>query len=397
MRYVWVSLGLFTLVAGLAGVKAAQIGSLIKMGETMKKMGPPPEVVSTAVAQVQNWDDTLSAVGSISAAKGVALSNDAPGVVSRINFESGKAVKAGQVLLELDTKVERAQLASLQSRMELAKLNLERTRALNTSGSVAKSQLDSEEAQLKTAIADAQAIEAQISRKIVRAPFTGRLGIRQVNLGQYLNAGSTITVLDSMESVFVDFSMPQQVLLALKVGIPVRMSVQGAENEELTGSITALNPEVDATTRSIKVRASVANTDGKLRPGMFANVKVELPKGDSQVIIPATAVIHASYGDSVFVIQDRKDEKTGAVVKGPDGKPVKEARQQFVRLGEARGDFVGVLDGVKAGDEVVTAGAFKLRNKSGVVINNSVQPPAQLNPRPSNTFGLSEDKAKAKS
>jgi membrane fusion protein (multidrug efflux system) len=243
--------------------------------------------------------------------------------------------------------------------------------------------LDADEAQLKAGTTDTGALEAQVGRKTVRAPFSGRLGIRLVNLGQYLNSGTPITVLEAIETVYVDFTLPQQRLADVKLGMPVRVTIESAEGAAHDGTVSAIDPAVDSTTRTIKVRAGVVNKQENLRPGMFANVSVILPQQGSFVTVPATAVIHASYGDSVFVVEDKKDE-AGKVVNGPDGKPAKVARQQFVRPGDARGDFVAVLDGVAEGQEVAMAGAFKLRNGSSVVINNDVKTAPQLAPHPEN-------------
>ncbi len=383
MRITLVILGLLVIIGGLVGVKYKQISSLINMGKTMEKSGPPPEAVATAVSQEQSWEGTIEAVGSIAAARGVALSNDAPGVVSRINFESGAFVKAGQILVELDSSVERAQLASAAARKDLAAIVAGRSRALVKSDTIAQSQLDSDDAQLKTASTDVSGIQAQLDRKIVRAPFAGRLGIRNVNLGQYLNPGTTLTVLEAIDSVYVDFSLPQQRLSSVKVGMPVRVVIEGADGTATDGVIAAIDPVVDSATRQLKLRASVPNKQEKLRSGMFAKVEVVLPDSSKVTTVPATSVIHASYGDSLFVVEDKKDD-AGAPVKNDKGEPVKVARQQFVKLGEARGDFVAVDDGVKAGQTVVTAGAFKLRNGASIVINNGVKIAPQLNPHPEN-------------
>ena len=383
MRYLVTILGLLLVIGGLGTVKFKQISSLINMGKQFEKSGPPPESVSTTPAQEQSWEATLSSVGSIAAGKGVALSNDAPGVVSRIHFESGAFVHEGQVLVELDSSVERAQLASAQARRDLAQVTATRTRALVEKNAIPQSQLDNDDAALKTAGTDLNAIQAQIDRKIVKAPFSGRLGIRAVNLGQYLNPGTTLTVLEAIDSVYVDFTLPQQRLADLKVGMPVRVSLEEGNKSVKEGAIAAIDPEVDAVTRTLKVRASVPNKQGDLRPGMFAKVEVELPQKAASVIVPAPAILHAAYGDSVYIAEDKKDAN-GAVVKGPDGKNAKVARQQFVKVGESRGDFVSILDGVTAGQEVVTGGAFKLRNGAGIVINNEIKPAAQLDPHPEN-------------
>ena len=382
MRYVLAGLALIVLVGGLAAVKFTQISSLISMGKEMQKQGPPPEAVGTATAEEQTWGGSVSAVGTITSVKGVAISNEVPGVVSAIRFQSGASVKEGQTLLELDSRAERAQLASIEARQELATSNVGRTRALVADKALAQAQLDTDESALKTSSADLNALRAQIDLKVVRAPFTGRLGIRQVNLGQYLNPGTMLAELEAIDSVFVDFSLPQQRLEAISVGMPVRVTVEGI-NLSAEGAIAAINPAVDATTRTLKIRASVPNKDEKLRPGMFAKVAVVLPEKGTVVALPSSAVVRASYGDSVFIVEDKKDD-AGAVTKGPDGKPSKVARQQFVRLGEARGDFVSIADGVKPGLEVVSAGAFKLRNGVGIVVNNDIKIEPQLAPKPEN-------------
>lgn len=383
MRYLVVILGLVLVVGGLVGVKYKQISTLIGFGKQMEKAGPPPETVSTALSREEKWERSLSTVGSITAVKGVTISNDAPGVVSGIRFESGAVVKQGQVLVELDSRVERAQLASAVARKELAGINAGRSRALVASSAIPKAQLDTDESLLKSSNADLGALQAQIDRKTVRAPFAGRLGIRTVNLGQYLNPGTPLTVLEAIDAVYVDFSLPQQRLADITVGMHVHIVIEGSGGLALDGAIAAIDPSIDSTTRTIKLRASVPNKDEKLRPGMFTTVSVVLPDRGSLVSIPATALVHASFGDSVFVIEDKKDDK-GAPVLGANGAPAKMARQQFVRVGEARGDFVAIVDGVTPGQEIVTAGAFKLRNGSSVVVNNDVKLTPELAPHPSN-------------
>jgi membrane fusion protein (multidrug efflux system) len=382
MRYVIPAGILVAIVAGLGGIKWKQISTLMHAGAAAQKLGPPPEVVGTAVAVEDAWEGTLSAVGSVAAVRGVAVSNEAPGVVIAIRFESGDTVRAGQVLVELDTSVERAQLASAEARKDLAALGAERSQKLAQHDAVAKAQLDGDEAQLKSSSADWSALKAQIERKTVRAPFAGRLGIRSVNLGQYLNPGTPVTVLESLGSVYVDFTLPQDDLPLVKVGTAVRVRVGGA-GPELAGSVGAVDPSVDPITRTIKLRASVPNKKDQLRPGMFLNVVVVRGEKSKVIVAPATAVVHASYGDSVFVVEDKKDE-AGAIVKDPNGKTLRVARQQFVRLGAARGDFVAIADGVKAGQELVTAGAFKLRNGAGVTINNDIKPTPSQTPHVEN-------------
>ena len=374
MRYLIPLVVLVAIVAGLGSVKFRQIQTLLQAKEVGEKMGPPPETVGTAVAAEDSWEGTIAAVGTVAAVRGVAVSNESPGVVTAIHFESGQVVRAGQVLVELDTSVERAQLASAEARKQLADLSAGRSRALAEREAASKAQLDADEAQLKTSSADFGALKAQIDRKTVRAPFAGRLGIRNVNLGQYLQPGTAVTVLESLGSVYVDFSVPQQYLRDVKVGTPVRVTLTGAgTGTVLDGAIGAVDPAIDATTRSIKLRASVPNPKDKLRPGMFVNVEVVRNQKSRVVTAPVTAIVHASYGDSVFVVEP-----------GPTDKAAKVARQQFVRVGPTRGDFVAILDGVTAGQELVTAGAFKLRNGSPVVVNNAIKPTPALSPHVDN-------------
>jgi membrane fusion protein (multidrug efflux system) len=368
-RYGLAILALVVIIAGLAGIKATQIKNLIAAGEAFAQAGPPPEVVSTAVAAEQTWENRLAAVGTIATGRGVTVANDAAGVVKAIRFESGAQVKQGQVLVELDSDVERAQLQSAIARRDLARVSTGRTRALVAEQAIARSQLDSDEAELKAASADAAALQAQIDRKVIRAPFDGRIGIRQVNLGQYLNPGTAIAILQASEGVFVDFTLPQEQLGALREGMEVRVN-DGAPGPRATAAISAVDPTVDAVSRSIKVRAAVGGDASALRPGMFVNVSVVLPEKQKVIVIPATAVVHASFGDSIFVVED--------------GKPHKVARQQFVKLGEARGDFVAIAEGLKGGEEVVTSGAFKLRNGAGLSINNDVKLDPKLEPTPEN-------------
>lgn len=376
MRYVVAILSLIAVLATLAGVKASQISTLMDAGKAMQKAGPPPEVVSTRVIENQTWGGTLSATGSIIAAQGVSLSADAPGIVSRLHFDSGKTVKQGQVLVELDSNVERAQLASVRARRELAATSLKRTQSLVESGALAPAQLDADESAYKSLSAEAATLEAQIQRKVIRAPFSGRIGIREVNLGQYLAPGTRVGLLEATKTVYVDFSLPQEQISNLAVGMPVNVYEARGSTALAGGTIRAIEPAVDTATRSVKIRASVANDKDQFRTGMFVKAEVVLPNERAVTVIPATALVHASYGDSVFIV-----EKQAATAEKPAGTY---ARQQFVRQGESRGDFVAILDGVKPGQEVVTSGAFKLRNGSPVVVNNSVKLEPQVEPQPVN-------------
>jgi membrane fusion protein (multidrug efflux system) len=382
LRILGAMVGLLALVGLLGGVKGAQIMTLIGAGKKMKAAGPPPETVATSVAREQTWDQTLESVGSVAAAQGVSIGNDAPGIVSRIAFESGETVREGQLLVELDTRVERAQLASARARQALAQETLKRTQALVATGAIARSQLDTDTSQLDAATADAAALAAQIDRKTVTAPFAGKLGIRLVNVGQYLAPGTPIAVLEAPEATYIDFDLPQQDLSLVHAGMPVRLALDtpdaGGAAARVDGAVFAVEPAVDPTTRNIKLRATVPARDQWLRPGMFVRVSVVEPQQANVVAIPATSVVHAPYGDSVFLVE------TAPAAAGSAGPPARIARQQFVRIGDERGDFVAVVDGVKAGEEVVSAGAFKLRNGTHLAINNAVQAPAELAPRPAN-------------
>jgi membrane fusion protein (multidrug efflux system) len=382
LRYGIVAAGLLLIVGVLGGLKFCQISSLVANAEEMERAGPPPEAVGSAVARTVSWETSLSAVGSLAGAQSVAVSNDAPGIVERIRFESGDLVERGQVLVELDASTERAQRQSGRATRDLAQIALERSRGLLRRGVIAREQLDRDEAAFETAQSELSALEAEIQSKVVRAPFAGRLGIRAVNLGQYLAPGTTTTTLDALGDRFVDFSLPQQALPNLRVGLPVRVEVPGTP-DVVQGQLAAIDPTVDDATRSASLRATIPDTGGKLRSGMFVRVSVVLPERADVIIVPRTAVIHASYGDSVFVIEPKSPGSPGMTTT-PDGKPVKIARQQFVRLGPSRGDFVVIAAGVQAGQEVVTAGAFKLRSGSPVAVDNTVQPQPQLNPRPEN-------------
>lgn len=374
MRYLVAAGLLVVLIVGLVGIKFKQISTLIGFGASAEKAGPPPEAVGTAVAGSASWQGELSAVGSVAPARGVTISNEIPGVVKAIRFESGAVVKAGQVLVELDSSVEAAQLASTQARLELASSTGARTKRLQAGGAATQVQLEVDEAQVSTLTADVAALRAQIQRKTIRAPFAGRLGIRSVNLGQYLNPGTPLTVLESLGSVFVDFTLPQQLLGQALVGTLVRVELAGEkESAPLMGKIAAIDPTIDSDTRTIKLRATTDDKTERLRPGMFVNVAVVLPQGAPVVTVPATAVVHAPYGNSVYVVE-----------AGPNGASTKFARQQFVKVGVSRGDFVAIDEGIKGGQEVVAVGAFKLRNNASIVVNNSVKLEPALSPRPEN-------------
>ncbi len=369
------------IIGGLAGVKFWQISTLMAVGESMMKAGPPPEAVGSAVASAQTWEVTLHAVGSVTGVQSVTVSNEVPGVVTKLRFNSGDMVKQGQPLVELDAAVEKAQLDAAKARRDLAKITASRSRSLVTKEAVPQSENDADEASLAAAESDVKGIEAQIDHKIVSAPFDGKAGIRAVNVGQYLSPGTMITTVDSIGAVWIDFTLPQEQLPRLRVGTPVRVAL--GDNAPLDGKISAIDPAVDPATRNIKLRATLSDKTVPLRGGMFVTVTVVLPAKTEIVAIPETAVVHAPFGDSVFVIQDKPPGSPGTIIT-PQGQVVKIARQQFVKLGQARGDFVSVTEGLKAGQRIVAFGAFKLRNGSPIVIDDRVQPKVELEPHPEN-------------
>jgi len=362
--------GLFVLAIG--GWKVSQIHDAIAQ---QAKFAPPPTAVTTAVAKRGRWQPVLSAVGSLRAVNGVTVSTDLAGIISEISFQSGSPVKKGDLLVKLDTKQEEAQLRAAQARLDWAKVSLERQRSLVGDGAVSRSDFDSAESEFHQATAAVDDARALISRKTITAPFDGLVGIRQVDLGQYLNVGAPIVALQSVDPIYVEFALPQQNLDQVAVGKKLHLKAAGIAGEQFEGEITAINSRVDESTRNITIQGTVGNSDHKLRPGMFVNVDMLLPEQDV-LSIPASSISYAPYGDSVFVVRDKP---------GPDGKPVKEVQQQFVKTGSSRGDQVSVLSGVAAGDEVVSSGAFKLRSGIPVQVNNSVQPGDNPNPNPPNT------------
>ena len=357
-------------IAALGFVKFQQIQAAIAQGAAFQ---PPPEAVTTIVATEEEWPATLSAIGTMSAVQGVTVSADLPGIVSRIAFDSGRRVSKGDVLVNLDTRQEEAQLAAAEAQRDLTRLNFDRMKALVEDGAVSRAEYDRAAAEHKQADARIGEIQATIARKTIRAPFSGVLGIRQVNLGQYLAGGDAVVPLQALDPIYVDFGVPQQDARDVRVGRTVRVTTEDLTDVEFTGKVTAINSVVDRETRNVQIQATFANRKGQLRPGMF--VQAEIVLGDSRPVIalPASAISYAPYGDSVFVVADLKD---------PNGATYRGVRQEVVKLGGARGDQVAVLSGVKPGDEVVTSGAFKLRSGAAVRVNNEVKPSNSKTPKP---------------
>ncbi len=365
---------LICLIGLLAGIKILQFQSMFAASAAATL---PPEPVTTAVVTQEAWAPTIDAIGSLTAVQGVTVAAELDGKIVHIAFEPGSTVKAGDLLLQQDTSTEEAQLRSAEASVALARINLERARELKAQSTIAQSELDSADAQSKQSTAQADNIRTTINKKTIRAPFDGRLGIRLVNLGQSLKSGDAIVSLQSLDPIFVNFLLPQQRLSQLARDLVVRVTSDAVPGQVMEGRITAINPDVDSATRNVRVQATLANSAEHLHPGMFANVSVVLPSTDEILAIPATAVLYAPYGNSVFVVEQKKDS--------PTGQSAQVVRQQLVRLGVRRGDFVAVTSGLKAGETVVTTGVFKLRNGIAVTVDNSLAPDAQLAPHPSDS------------
>jgi len=361
------------LVAGLGFVKFKQIQTAIAQGAAFQ---PPPEAVTTIVAGQEEWPATLSAIGTLAAVQGVTVSADLPGTIDRIAFDSGQWVRAGDMLAVLDTRQEQAQMAAAESQRQLARLNFNRLRGLLDENVISRAEFDRAAAEDRQTEAQVGEIRAAIERKTIRAPFSGVLGIRQVNLGQYLSAGDPVVNLQSLNPIYVNFGVPQQEAGQMHVGRSVRITTDEAAGIGVVGRISAIDSIVDQTTRNVQVQATLANPEGTLRPGMFVQTQVTLGANRPVTALPASAISYAPYGDSVYIVAD---------LKGPNGETYRGVRQQFVKLGPARGDQVAVTSGVNPGDEVVTSGVFKLRNGAAVLVNNKVRPANSTAPKPENS------------
>jgi membrane fusion protein, multidrug efflux system len=358
------------LIGGLGLLKLRQFQA---MADEFAAMQPAPEAVTTIVTEREEWPATLDAIGTVAPVQGVTVSADLPGVVDRIAFDSGRTVDKGDVLVQLDTRQEQAQLAGAESQVQLARVNFERMRGLVEQDAVSRAEFDAAAAAHQQAEARVREIRATIERKTIRAPFAGVLGIRQVNLGQYLTGGDPIVPLQSLNPVYVNFGVPQQEAGKMRQGRRVRITVGELGEGQYTGHVTAIDSIVDPTTRNVQVQATLSNPGGRLRPGMFVQAQVMVGAGRQVVALPASAINYAPYGDSVFVLAD---------LKNPKGQPYRGVRQQVVKLGPARGDQIAVVSGLNAGEEVVTSGVFKLRNGVAVQVNNKVQPANSPAPKP---------------
>ena len=357
-------------IAAIGSFKFIQIREAIAQGASFQM---PPEAVTTVVANQSEWPATLTSIGSVVAVQGVTVSADLPGIVARISFESGAAVRQGSLLVELDASQERAQLTAAESALKLARVNLERMAGLRQRGVTSQAEFDRVQAEAEQAAARAGEIRATIDRKRIRAPFDGVLGLRQVNLGQYLEGGTPVVPLMALDPIYVDFAVPQQQASRLRADHAVTVTAEGLDAEIPAGKISAVDSVVDSATRNFRVRATFANPDHRLQPGMFVEAQVVLGAAQQAITLPISAINYAPYGDTVYVVED---------VTGPDGQTYRGVRQQVVKLGPSRGDQVAILTGVKPGEEIVTSGVFKLRPGAAVQVNNAVQPANESAPKP---------------
>jgi membrane fusion protein (multidrug efflux system) len=369
-RILFAILVLLIVIGVLAGVKAMQIRTMIDHG---KKAVLPPETVTTVTARSESWAASLSAVGSLTAVQGVTVAAELPAKIVEIVFEPGAKVKRGDLLVHQDTSVEEAQLPGAEAQVALTESVLARDVEMLKDKIISQADYDAAIAGHRQAMSQVETLRATIAKKTIRAPFGGRLGVRQVNLGQTLKEGDPIVTLQSLDPIYVNFALPQQELSRLRTGLPVRITSDALPGLTIGGRITTVNPLVDAETRNVQLQATVNNREEKLRPGMFVNAAVGLPVRQKALVIPATGVLHAPYGDSVFVVADDNAVKGG-----------KALRQQFLRLGERRGDFVAVISGLKEGEIIASTGVFKLRNGQAVVVDNRLAPPFKEAPRPEN-------------
>jgi len=360
---------LVAIVVFVFGIKVLQIGKMMSTPMVM-----PATTVSSAVAKEEDWAPTLSAIGSVSAVQGAVVSTELGGVVAEIDFQNGGVAKKGDLLMRLDSSAEEAQLHTAQADLELAKANLERERSLAERKVVSKQEFDAAQSTFGQKQGAVDNMRSFITKKEVRAPFDGQLGIRQVNVGQSIDARQPVVQLTALDLVYVDFALPQQNLPKLATGFETHVHTDALPGRDFKGKITAINSMVDTVTRNVGVQATLENPDHALKPGMFVKIDVLLPDKSKTLVVPGSAVSYAPYGNSVFVIEKKKDSKSG--------KESQSLRQAFVRIGEARGDFVSITEGLKAGDVVVSTGVFKLRNGMPVVINNDLAPKPQLNPKP---------------
>lgn len=332
----------------------------------MASMATPPQTVSATTAAPQDWQSHIQAVGTLRAVNGADLSLEVAGVVDQIDFKSGDDVKAGTVLLRLRSDDDIAKLHALQASADLARVTFDRDTKQYKAQAISQAIVDSDRFNLKNAVAMAEQQQAMVDKKVLKAPFDGHLGIRSVDLGQFLNPGTAVVTLQALDPIFMDFYLPQQSLDQIKIGQTVAVRIDTYAGQKFAGQIIAISPLVDASSRNVMVRASLANPDHRLLPGMYATVELDIGNPEAFVTLPQTAITYNPYGSTVFLVKQNGNARS--------------VEQSFVTTGATRGDQVAVLTGVKAGDTVVTSGQVKLRNGSPVMIDNAVQPASDATP-----------------
>ncbi len=359
----------FGLVFGYGVIRSVMIGKFLAT------LANPPQTVATITAEATPWQATISSVGSLTAINGADISSEVSGIVDTINFKSGDEVKAGTLLATLRPNNDQAVLAQLQATAKLDEITYQRDVKQLAADAVSQSQVDTDRATLQTAKAQVQAQLAEMDEKQIKAPFDGTLGIRQVDVGQFLSAGTQIVTLQQLNPLFVDFYIPEQDLADISVGQSVSLGIDTFPGQVFTGKISAVNSAIDKTTRTMQVRATIQNDKLMLKPGMFATVSIDVGQPQNLITLPQAAITYNPYGDTVYVVTDNKDK---------NGKDVLTAQQQFVETGDTRGDQISITKGLNAGDVVVTAGQLKLRKGSLVTINNDIQMSNDPNPNPPN-------------
>jgi membrane fusion protein (multidrug efflux system) len=369
-RFILMIVLVAALIGGLGFIKYRQVEAAIAMGASF---APPPTAVTTVVAKRETWPSTLAVIGTAEAIQGVTVSADLPGTVTRIHFESGQAVKEGDILVELDIRQETAQLANLEAQRDLARIQYGRSQELVKAGVISKSEYDNAAAQQKATEAQVGDTKAAIARKVIHAPFSGILGLRQISLGQYLAAGQAIVSLQALNPIYVNFGVPQQNTPKMSIGRGLQVTTTDLPGVMFNGKITALDSVINEQTRNIQVQGTFQNPGSKLRPGMYVQVELPLGKPRDVIPLPASAINYAPYGDSVYVVSEMKD---------PKGNTYKGVKQQVVRIEGTKGDQVAIVSGLNPGDEVVSAGVFRLRNAAPVLVNNAIQPGNNPNPKP---------------
>jgi len=369
-----VIVGVGAILAGLVITKLEQFDAMAEAG---KNGGPPPSTVSVTTPQTGTWETRYKSVGSIEPVRGILIETEGPGVIDTINFENGQKVKKNELLVQLDIDVEKAQLRAAEATVQLSKTEFARATRLRESGNVPQSDLDRAAADLERAEAEIQNLKALIARKTIKAPFDGRLGIRQINLGQYVPTGAPIVSLQADEQVYVNFSLPQKVLSKIQTGMKLEVVSDAYPERTFVGSLTAISPEIDPATRSVALQGALDNPESLLRSGLFVNIELVSDQAEEVLLIPSTAILYAPYGNSVYVVESQKSED------GSEARLI--AKQKFIRIGRARGDFVSVLSGLEPDEQIVSSGAFKLRNGAAIIINNELEPKAQLDPEVDNS------------